>query len=230
MTAIFKHSHSSIHSWAIALLTAICQPALAAAASPARQLDVIVILQGNGESMRNIPAADVLSLHIDNRARAANLAAEHGVSARHTYGTVMRGFSARINERQLERLQQDSRVALVGLDGVAWATRGKPDRGGSPKQVVPWGIERIGSTNNTGDGVHVYVLDSGIDSNHPDLEGNIDTGWAGYACKGKKCIYDWDDDNGHGTHVAGTIGAQDNDIGVVGVAPEVTLHSVKVLH
>ena len=84
MTAIFKHSHSPSRCWAIALLTAICLPALAAAASPARQLDVIVILQGNGESMRNIPAADVLSRHIDNRARAANLAAEHGVSARHS--------------------------------------------------------------------------------------------------------------------------------------------------
>ena len=121
-------------------------------------------------------------------------------------------------------------MARVELDGVAWATRGKPDRGGPEEQVIPWGIARIGSTDNKGNGVHVYVLDSGIDSNHPDLEGNIGTGWAGYPCKGKKCIYDWDDDNGHGTHVAGTIGAQDNDIGVVGVAPEVTLHSVKILH
>lgn len=48
-------------------------------------------------------------------------------------------------------------------------------------------------------------------------------------CKGKSCRFDWDDDHGHGTHVAGTIGASNNDIDVVGVAPDVILHAIKVL-
>ncbi|MDT8450860.1 MAG: S8 family serine peptidase, partial [Wenzhouxiangellaceae bacterium] len=97
-------------------------------------------------------------------------------------------------------------------------------------QTVPWGVDRIGAltASNTGAGVHVYVIDTGIDADHPDLAANIGNGFAATTCKGK-CGADWDDDNGHGTHVSGTIGAIDNDIAVVGVAPDVTLHAVKVL-
>jgi len=102
-------------------------------------------------------------------------------------------------------------------------------------QLIPWGISRIGSTCdsnncNTGNGVHVFVIDTGIDSNHEDL-GTLGTSTSFQTCKGKKntCLQPWDDDNGHGTHVAGTIAAKDNHVGVIGVAPDVTLHAVKVL-
>ena len=99
---------------------------------------------------------------------------------------------------------------------------------------APWGVVRIGASSiaNTGEGVHVYVIDSGIDSNHRDLNGNIGNGYAVVSCnhiERKTCKQDWDDDYGHGTHVAGTIAALANDSDVVGVAPGATLHAVKVL-
>src|SRR5262249_11441352 len=69
--------------------------------------------------------------------------------------------------------------------------------------------------------VDVAVIDTGVDLTHPDL--NVADGTD---CTG---IGSYNDDNGHGTHVSGTIGALDNDIGVVGVAPGVRIHPVKVL-
>ena len=95
-------------------------------------------------------------------------------------------------------------------------------------QVVPWGVAQIGaeyaySAGFTGDGVNVAVLDTGIDSTHPDLAANVVGGYN--AIDGGSP----EDDNGHGTSVAGVIAAVDNDIDVVGVAPNVNLFSVKVM-
>ncbi|RQG88972.1 peptidase S8 and S53 subtilisin kexin sedolisin [Natrarchaeobius halalkaliphilus] len=107
-------------------------------------------------------------------------------------------------------------------------------------QTVPWGIERIGARDVhemgiTGDDVDVCVLDTGIDPSHEDLAANLGDGAAYTECQGDlvpwECEEPWSDDreSGHGTHVAGTVGALDNDLGVVGVGPDVTLHAVKVL-
>ena len=97
------------------------------------------------------------------------------------------------------------------------------------KQTTPWGINRIGSRlvnamGNTGKGVKVGILDTGIDYNHEDLKGNYRGGY-NFVGNNNNPI----DDNGHGTHVAGIIAAEDNGIGVVGVAPQAYLYSVKIL-
>jgi subtilisin len=96
-------------------------------------------------------------------------------------------------------------------------------------QPVPWGVSRVGAPleNNTGAGINVYVIDTGIDPDHRDL--NVRGGYAVEQCKGGGCAAAWDDDHGHGTHVAGTIGALNNEVDVVGVAPGVNLYAVKVL-
>lgn len=95
------------------------------------------------------------------------------------------------------------------------------------QQIVPWGVDRIGAefvhSVNKGAGVKVAVLDTGIDLDHPDLSVAGDVTVVPGTING-------DDDNGHGTAVAGIIAALDNDIGVVGVAPDVELYSVKVLN
>jgi subtilisin len=102
-------------------------------------------------------------------------------------------------------------------------------------QTVPWGVERVGAltADSTGSGIHVYILDTGIDVDHADLQGNLadgdDSHKAVVTCRGGGCDTPWDDDNGHGTHVSGTVAALDNDIDVIGVAPDATLHAVKVL-
>ncbi len=96
-------------------------------------------------------------------------------------------------------------------------------------QTIPWGVERIGAPEawgrTKGEDVKVAVIDTGIDKNHPDLK--VAGGYSVSALGGKS--NDWNDTHGHGTHVAGIIAALDNDIGVVGVAPEVELYAVKVM-
>ncbi|NLZ54629.1 MAG: S8 family peptidase [Thermoanaerobacteraceae bacterium] len=92
-------------------------------------------------------------------------------------------------------------------------------------QSIPWGVSKIEAPNvwrrSQGEGIKVGIIDTGINREHPDLKANI---------KDARCVIDSfkaDDDNGHGTHVAGTIAALDNDIGVVGVAPRADIYSVK---
>lgn len=95
---------------------------------------------------------------------------------------------------------------------------------GHPSETTPWGVARVDapSTTYTGKGVKVAILDSGIDVDHPDLWANIGP------------MHDFvgttaEDGYGHGTHVAGTVAAVDNDFGCVGVAPEATLYVGRVL-
>ena len=97
--------------------------------------------------------------------------------------------------------------------------------------AIPWGIARIGadvvhSAGNTGSGVKVAIIDTGVDYNHSELSSAFGS------IKGYDFVNgDTDpmDDNGHGTHVAGIIAADDNDAGIVGVAPGVELYALKVL-
>jgi subtilisin len=94
-------------------------------------------------------------------------------------------------------------------------------------QPIPWNIEMVGAnrvwSRVDGQGVKVAVLDTGIDEDHPDL-----TITDGVSMVPE--VTSWDDDNGHGTHCAGIIGARNNDKGVVGVAPGCDLFAVKVLN
>lgn len=151
----------------------------------------------------------------------------------HVYGTALKGFSVKIPPGQLKKLQDDPSVSFIEKDQVATLIfpdlkmKKKPvlppDPEPDPTQEVPWGITRVNgggvfTGNNT-----AWILDSGIDLDHPDL--NVDVSRSVTFVRSKSA----DDDNGHGSHVAGTVGAIDNEIGVVGVAPNATLVAVKVL-
>lgn len=92
-----------------------------------------------------------------------------------------------------------------------------------------WGVARIGAglvhdAGQSGAGIKVAVLDTGIDYTHPDLDANVVGGWDFVNNDADPM-----DDHSHGTHIAGTIGAEDNGAGVVGVAPGVQLYALKVL-
>jgi subtilisin family serine protease len=107
--------------------------------------------------------------------------------------------------------------------------------GPSPlSETLPWGVDRIDAdlawSTTKGTGVKVAIMDTGIDMDHPDLEANIKGGINTIAPSGKyKDPNDFDDDHGHGSHCAGIVAAIDNEIGVIGVAPEAWLYGVKVL-
>ncbi len=134
---------------------------------------------------------------------------------------------ARAAERVSDALEKASSVSFVEENGPMKAHA----------QTTPWGIDRVfgdGSypfptwESSTGKGVGVAVLDTGIDIRHKDLA--VTGGYAAINCfPAGHCARPWDDDNGHGTHVAGTVAALDNDQGVVGIAPEAELYAVKVL-
>ncbi len=103
-------------------------------------------------------------------------------------------------------------------------------------QEIAWGVQRIGAdhvwSTNTGKGVNVAILDTGVDYDHPDLAGNIAGGinYAGSWWKdGSTNKLYWDDKYGHGSYCAGIVAALNNNIGVVGVAPGARLWVVKVL-
>lgn len=176
-----------------------------------------------------------------SRGRAMEFAQGLGLAPEHAYGTALFGFSATVPAARLAELRAHPGVRHVELDGPVTLPdpvfepaggAGSAQVQATSTQVIPWGVHRTGARASTltGAGVHVYVLDTGIDPDHPDLQANLGEGFTAFSCRGnpKNCP-GWIDDHGHGTHVAGTIAALDNGIGVVGVAPEATLHAVKVL-
>ncbi len=148
----------------------------------------------------------------------------------HSYALLDNVLSVEAPVNSLKGLLQNPNIAGFEFDAVAHAS-GKPAPS-QPAQKLPWGVDRIDAdlTNGTGAGVKVCVVDTGIDKDHPDLQKNI-VGGKNFVAKG--AVVDpakWDDDNGHGTHVAGTIAAVDNTVGVVGVAPQASLLAAKVLN
>jgi subtilisin family serine protease len=96
------------------------------------------------------------------------------------------------------------------------------------KQIIPWGVKSINApalwSKVTGKGVKVAVMDSGINFKHPDFGKNLMAGYNAIDPTQPPI-----DDYGHGTLVSGVIAAQNNSIGIVGVAPDVELYPVKVL-
>jgi subtilisin len=101
-------------------------------------------------------------------------------------------------------------------------TAAKPGSGGATTEVLPTGIKRIDAETVTGSDAIVAIIDTGIDLHHPDL--NVSP-----TCRFSAYNGDPDDGNGHGTHVAGTVGAIANTSAVRGVAPGVTLCPIRVL-
>lgn len=150
---------------------------------------------------------------------AAGIARAANVAPSHVYQRVITGFAARLPEAAIAALSRNPRVLLISPDRTVEIAA----------QTLPAGIDRVDADVHPGAGigsggrvdVDVAVLDTGIDPNHADL-----TVAGGTDCTGTGS---WADNHGHGTHVAGTVGAKENDAGVVGVAPGARLWAVKVL-
>ncbi|SDG64468.1 S8 family peptidase [Psychroflexus sediminis] len=159
------------------------------------------------------------------------------------YARSIAGATLKLTETQADLLRKDKRVSYVEQDRIVQfappcgTPNGGPcdptdpvdDGGGgdTSSQETPWGITRVnGATGYTGTNV-AWVLDSGIDLDHPDLNVDASRGYNAFTSgrDGKST----DDGNGHGTHVAGTIAALNNSVGVIGVAPGATVVPVKVL-
>jgi len=157
----------------------------------------------------------------DPSVTAALMGVDYGFAIDDVYQNALTGFAADLSPAELSAVQADPRVASV-----------EPDRPlTADGQITPTGVERVKADISPTAAIdqnpqppvdaNVAILDTGIDTTHPDL---IVTGGANCA-KGKG----YDDHYGHGTGSAGIVGALDNRVGVVGVAPGARLWAVRVL-
>jgi subtilisin family serine protease len=149
----------------------------------------------------------------------------HRAEVSYVYGSALKGYAATIPADRLDDIRSDPRVAYVEADAPVYATE--------VQQGAPWGLDRIDQRSqlpldgfnytNTGAGVTAYVIDTGIVTSHSEFGGRAKAGSDGFDAfsdgrNGQDC-------NGHGTHVAGTIGGT-----TFGVAKGVTLVAVRVLN
>ena len=142
------------------------------------------------------------------------------VSVEQTYGCAVQGFSANMSEEQALRMLQDPRVDYIEEDAEVFAD--------TTQFGATWGLDRLDRRslplngefhyNSTGAGVHAYIIDTGIRPTHNEFSGRATANFDALGGNGIDC-------NGHGTHVAGTVGGE-----TFGVAKDVTLHGVRVLN
>jgi aqualysin 1 len=187
------------------LLVVAAFPSLAAAAPPPRD-QYIVVLDGGTDSTQ------VARQH----------AGRHGAEVKHVYGSALSGYAARIPEGRLAALRADRRVAYVERDAEV--------RKSVTQFGVTWGLDRIDQTSlplsttytysTDGSGVRAYIIDTGIRGTHKDFSGRVQPGTT--AIDDGRGTNDCD---GHGTHVAGTVGGT-----TYGVAKNVSLVPVRVLN
>ncbi|WP_433259910.1 S8 family serine peptidase [Actinosynnema sp. CS-041913] len=157
---------------------------------------------------------------LKDRDQINSAAAKVGARITHRYQTVVDGFAATMSEDQAKRLAADPSVVSVVQDQ-------KVRKSGVQPNPPSWGLDRIDQRDrpldnaytypNSGAGVHVYVIDSGIRTTHGDFGGRATFDYNAVDTENSDC-------DGHGTHVAGTVGGA-----TVGVAKESRLHAIKVL-
>ena len=197
-----------------------------------------VSAQGNGANSSGVASHIIVFNDSMLPDAVPDFAAANNLQVERQYRFALNGIAATIPAGRLNALQNDPRVAFIEENLEVQIVA----------QAMPTGIDRSFASGNSNldiDGsddfrvdVDVAVIDTGIDFEHPDLnvvrgtDCTLTNGGGPFAtryCGGPGEGTGGDDDQSHGTHVAGTIGALDNGIGVVGVAPGARLHAVKVL-
>ena len=179
------------------------------------------IIRGQGDEIPNQYIVVLKDKFPTELSETASEARRNGAAVLNVYEHVLDGFSIKVpNKRVLEAIQRNPNVAYIEQDMQVQAFA----------QLLPRGVNRVDgelSSTISGNGAgsintDVAILDTGIQLSHPDLN----------VYRQKTFVLGTssaNDDNGHGTHVAGIAAAKDNSIGVVGVAPGARLWAVKVL-
>jgi subtilisin family serine protease len=194
------------------LATLTLTSALSATQAEAGQLVPVTGIGASGQT--------VAGEYIVTTRPGAATAQRVGAVPTHVYTSALTGFAARLDAGQLRAVQRDPDVLMIERNAVAHALT-------TQTPTPNWGIDRIDQRalplNNsytyfaTGAGVTAYVIDTGIDPTHPEFGGRAVVGYDALGGSGLDC-------NGHGTHVAGIIGAK-----TYGAAKQVKLSGVRVL-
>ena len=161
----------------------------------------------------------------DPAAEAANLARGHGGTVLHTYTSAVKGFAANLPDAAVQALRNNPNVDYVEQDQTVSLNQAT-----SPQNQATWGLDRIDQADRpldtqynftgTGAGVHAFIIDTGIRADHVEFSGRMRPGFNAIADTNGT-----NDCNGHGTHVAGTVGGT-----TWGVAKGVSLTPVRVLN
>jgi len=167
------------------------------------------------------PAGRPFIVTLEPRANPVEVARDHGITPRFVYTYVLNGFAGSMSEVARSGLLRDARVVRVEPDHAVLSD------GSGSEAAPPWGLDRIDQRSATldnvytfratGRGVTAYIVDTGIRYGHSDFGGRASFGFDAFGSDGADC-------QGHGTHVAGTVGGR-----LYGVAKEVSLVSVRVL-
>ncbi len=211
----------------VSLLTAAIGASLVLAAMPAFSADLrvaktpiqgqyIVVLKDGAASLagERSSAARVSSV-------ARDMAGKHRAKVVRTYDRALRGFVAKADDAALARLLADPKVAYVEEDGYVSIN--------ATQSGATWGLDRVDQRDlplsgsytydTTASGVHAYIIDTGVLLSHTQFSGRVGNGFDAVTSGGNA-----NDCNGHGTHVAGTVGGTTH-----GVAKGVTIHAIRVL-
>lgn len=168
---------------------------------------------------------DAKSLIVRNELE--NFLVEQGVdpsNVLHYYTVGHAGFAAKLSEAEYERMTRSEKISSIEYDRrVQLDFQVDAIEEGAPRaQQIPCGITRHGGAiNDPNANTWVFILDSGIDLDHPDLNVNTSNSRSFVGGSANDC-------NGHGTHVAGTVAARNNNLGVVGMSAGATLVAVRV--
>ena len=200
------------------------------ASSPVAPIDAPAVQSAGGKYIVVFKDETFRGPRMTVTAAVRGAAEETGVEPTQVYGSVLKGFAAELTAPQLAALQADPRVAYVEPDAEA-----KLFVAGVQTTLYSWGLDRVDDVdlpldntygwNSDGTGVNAYILDSGINLNHLDVVGR-----ANYIPNGQNGNFVGDgatanDCNGHGSHVAGTVGGVYS-----GVAKGVTIWAGRVVN
>src|SRR5688572_19658439 len=177
------------------LLTACAETATTPTAPLSQGPTLAPLLRGGPDAIPGVYIV-VLKDEVDAAGKAQEKAARKGGKLRHAYASVLNGFAAELNEEALAEMRADPDVSYVEEDQTVSIT--------TTQSGATWGIDRIDQRNrplsgtytytSTGAGVRAYIIDTGVRPSHTQFGGRAST------------VYGSNDCNGHGTHVAGTIG------------------------